>query len=133
MPLRAASCGLVWGVGGRTIELFPLWRKSDLRTQSRLYHLVAINAYWLGVSYMWNSLHVIILPILMLSYTESGKNTAYGLLTFLGLMVAMVVQPLSGALSDRTRHRLGRRRPWILLGTLIDMVWLLMMVLARRS
>jgi MFS family permease len=106
--------------------------KSDLRTKHRWHNLVSINAYWLGTSYMWNSLHIIVLPILMLSYTESGKNTAYGLLTFLGLVVAMVVQPLSGALSDRTRHRLGRRRPWILVGTLIDMVWLLTMALAKR-
>jgi MFS family permease len=34
----------------------------------------------------------------------------------LGAVVAMVVNPLAGALSDRTVSRFGRRRPWILAG-----------------
>ena len=27
-----------------------------------------VNAYWLGLSMMWNSLHVIILPAVLLNY-----------------------------------------------------------------
>ena len=79
---------------------------------------ITLNAYWFGVSFMWNALHPIVLPVLVLSFApESVKNTSYGLLTFVGLVVAALVQPISGSLSDHTRHRLGRRRPWILAGT----------------
>lgn len=84
----------------------------------RWHHHITLNAYWFGVSFMWNALHPIVLPVLVLSYAPEGaKNTSYGLLTFVGLIVAALVQPVSGSLSDYTRHRLGRRRPWIVAGT----------------
>ena len=39
--------------------------------------------------------------------------------------MAFVVQPISAALSDSTRTRFGRRRPWILVGTALDVVFLI--------
>jgi MFS family permease len=87
--------------------------------------LFTINAYWLGLSFMWNSLHVIILPAVLLHYVpDQLKNTYLGLLTFFGLVIAMIVQPISGAKSDRWRSSWGRRRPLILAGTLVDYIFL---------
>jgi MFS family permease len=87
--------------------------------------LLAINAYWIGLAFMWNSLHGLILPAVLLHLASSEyKNTTLGLLTMSGLLIAVFVQPLSGALSDRCRSRWGRRRPLILLGTLGDFVFL---------
>jgi hypothetical protein len=61
------------------------------------FDLFAINAYWFGLSMMWNSLHVIILPAVLLKYVpETQKNTYLGLMTFIGLIIAMIVQPISG-------------------------------------
>jgi len=72
---------------------------------------LAINVYWFGLSFMWNGLHPIILPALLLHFVpESLKNTYLGGMTFIGLILAMVIQPLAGALSDRTRSSWGRRR-----------------------
>jgi len=91
----------------------------------RLFDYVTLNAYWFGVSFMWNALHPIVLPVLVLTLAPEGvKNTSYGLLTFVGLVVAALVQPISGSLSDRTRHRWGRRRPWIVAGTAASLVCL---------
>jgi len=74
---------------------------------------------------MWNSLHVIILPAVLLHLVpNSQKNTYLGLLTFFGLVIAMIVQPISGAVSDRWQSRWGRRRPLILIGTVFDFVFL---------
>jgi MFS family permease len=74
---------------------------------------------------MWNSLHVTILPAVLLNYVpENEKNTWLGLLTFFGLILAMVIQPLSGALSDLWASKMGRRRPFIWFGTLGDMIFL---------
>jgi Na+/melibiose symporter-like transporter len=41
------------------------------------------------------------------------SGTLAGLATFLALAVDAITDPLAGSLSDRTRHRLGRRHPWL--------------------
>ena len=87
--------------------------------------LLAVNAYWPGLAFLWNSLHLIVLPALLLEQVDpTRKNTALGLLTFAGLLLATVVQPLSGAISDGWTSRLGRRRPLIIIGTLFDFLFL---------
>ena len=90
--------------------------------------IFALNAYWVGLSFMWNSLHVIILPAILLYFApETQKNTYLGLLTFIGLIIAMVTQPISGALSDGWGSKWGRRRPLIALGTAFDFVFLVLL------
>ncbi len=87
--------------------------------------LLALNAYWVGLSFMWNTLHPIVLPAVMLNFVpEDRKNTYLGLLTFAGLMIAMIIQPISGALSDGWRSRFGRRRPLMVIGTSVDFLFL---------
>ena len=46
-----------------------------------------------------------------------GKETSLGLISAIGALVAIVSNALTGALSDRTRSGLGRRRPWIVAGS----------------
>jgi len=90
-----------------------------------LSQLLVLNAYWVGLSFMWNSLHPILLPAVLLNYVpDARKNTYLGLLTFVGLIIALLVQPVSGALSDGWRSRFGRRRPLGVLGTLFDFLFL---------
>jgi MFS family permease len=100
-------------------------RKSSLR------EIINLNTYWLGLQFMWTSLHVIVLPALMLQYVpDERKNTALGLLTFLGYLIAAIIQPLSGAISDRWASSWGRRRPAIAFGTLSDMIFLALLAFA---
>jgi MFS family permease len=74
---------------------------------------------------MWNGLHQLILPAVLLNFVNyQKKNTTLGLLTFAGLFIAAIVQPISGALSDRWYSVWGRRRPLILFGTLGDFIFL---------
>ena len=83
------------------------------------------NTYWIGLSFKWNALHPIILPALLLNYVpDTQKNTYLGILTFTGLIVATIVQPLAGAISDGWVSRWGRRRPLLVAGTVFDVVFL---------
>jgi MFS family permease len=87
--------------------------------------LLVLNAYWIGLSFMWSVIHPILLPAILLDYVpDAKKNTYLGLLTFVGLIIAMIVQPISGTLSDRWKSRFGRRRPFILFGTIFDFLFL---------
>jgi MFS family permease len=90
-----------------------------------LSQLLVLNAYWVGLSFMWNTIHPILLPAVLLNYVpDAKKNTYLGLLTFVGLIIAMIVQPITGALSDGWKSRFGRRRPLALVGTLFDFLFL---------
>jgi len=78
---------------------------------------IKITIFGFALAALWGSLHTIIIQVRLLDFVaESQKNTYLGLLTFSGLMLAMIVQPIAGAISDRSRFGWGRRRPYILLG-----------------
>jgi MFS family permease len=62
---------------------------------------------------------------------DEGKVGALGLVTGIGALVAVVATPLAGALSDRTTSRFGRRLPWLVGGTLLGA--LALVVLSRQS
>jgi MFS family permease len=92
---------------------------------SSLGKILVLNAYWIGLSFKWNALHPIILPAILFNFVpETQKNTYLGALTFAGLLLAMVVQPVAGAVSDGWRSRWGRRRPLMAGATLFDLLFL---------
>jgi len=81
---------------------------------------IKITILGFALTALWQSLHTIILPLRLLDFVaESQKNTYLGLLTFTGLILAMAVQPIAGAISDRSGFNWGRRRPYILIGTIL--------------
>jgi Na+/melibiose symporter-like transporter len=84
-----------------------------------------ITIFGAALSLLWPSLHTLIIPIRLLEFVpEAQKNTYLGLLTFTGLALAVLVQPVAGAISDRSGLPLGRRRPFILIGTLLALLFL---------
>ena len=86
---------------------------------------VKITVFGLAIAALWGSLHTIILPLRLLDFVaEPQKNTYLGLLTFTGLVLAMMVQPIAGAISDRSGFSWGRRRPYILVGTVLAVLLL---------
>ena len=90
--------------------------------------MLVVNAYWGGLSFMWNAIHPVVLPAMLAAFVPAGrKNTYLGLLTFAGLIIAMVLQPVAGAVSDRWVSRFGRRRPLMRDRHLFDLVFLSML------
>ena len=86
---------------------------------------VKITIWGFALAALWSSLHSIIMPLRLLDFVaESQKNTYLGLITFTGLILAMVVQPLAGTVSDHSRFHWGRRRPYLLIGTLAALLFL---------
>ena len=92
--------------------------------------LLAVTAYWLAITVLWGAFTFSVIPRLVESDGVLGSSThplaglAIGVITTAGVVIAIVVQPTMGAISDHTRSRLGRRKPYILAGTLMDIVFL---------
>jgi MFS family permease len=61
----------------------------------------------------------VLLPNQIQDFDPAGKATNLGVLFAITSVFSTTITPLSGALSDRTRSRFGRRTPWIVLGALI--------------
>jgi Na+/melibiose symporter-like transporter len=88
-------------------------RKASFRARDYL----KITALGFALTALWQSLHSIILPQRILDFIpETQKNTYLGIMTLAGLLLAMIVQPIAGSMSDRARFKWGRRRPYILAG-----------------
>jgi MFS family permease len=58
----------------------------------------------------------VLLPDQVQEISSAHKVVAFGVVSGLGALVAVIANPLAGALSDRTVSRFGRRRPWIAAG-----------------
>jgi MFS family permease len=68
----------------------------------------------------------ILLPTqIQVIFGEEGQEANLAIVTTVSFIFTLFAQPLAGALSDRTRSRLGRRAPWMLAGSLIGGILLL--------
>jgi len=91
----------------------------------RWYDYVTVNLFWLGLNIRNNAVGAIFMPYLVDAFVRGEvKNTALGAMRTAGLIIAMLVQPAAGLLSDRSTSRFGRRRPFIFVGVLLDLAFL---------
>jgi MFS family permease len=96
-----------------------------MNTPKRWYELLGLNGYQLGLSMASNVISPLLLPALVLLYMPPDKKNTYTALVYVtGLAVAMFVQPVMGMWSDRCSSSLGRRRPFILWGALLNILFL---------
>lgn len=86
--------------------------------------IVNMNVGFLGIQFSFGLQQASMSPIYQMLGAE-GKDLPY--LWLAGPITGLLVQPLIGAMSDRTTHRLGRRTPYFLLGALICSLGLLLM------
>lgn len=92
-----------------------------------------IVVYALALFGIWMSIMLPASVTIALRISEidpDGKTTSYSIAAGLGTLVALLANPFFGRLSDRTRSRFGRRRPWIVIGLLGTMVGALIIALS---
>ncbi|WP_084583223.1 MFS transporter [Sphingomonas azotifigens] len=61
----------------------------------------------------------VLLPNQIQNMDPAGKTATLGIVYAITSVFSTITTPVSGALSDRTRTRFGRRTPWIVLGGLL--------------
>ena len=101
------------------------------RRELKQLNFIVLSLYWVAIGYMWTSLGGLILPDLVLQFVgREHEGYALGVLEGVGSLMAVVWQPVAGALSDRTQTRFGRRMPFIVGGTIGDVLFLIGLALA---
>jgi len=89
------------------------------------YELLTLNGYQLGLSMASNVISPLLLPALVLAFMPPEKKNTYTAMVYVtGLAVAMFIQPVMGMLSDRSTSKWGRRRPFIAVGALLNILFL---------
>lgn len=92
--------------------------------------LAGITCFSLALGIATNTLEPAVLGHRVLELLPALKNTALGLMTFAGLIVASLWQPMIGVVSDRTRSRWGRRIPYLVIGTPLAIAAMYLIALA---
>jgi len=68
---------------------------------------------------------IITLAIRIAGVDPAGKTAALSTVVLIGALVSILTLPVCGALSDRTRGRFGRRRPWLVGGSVAGLIGLI--------
>src|SRR6266851_8023699 len=82
-----------------------------------LFDQVNINVFWIANNFHWQALLAIVIPSMVVKYLcNANKDIHLTLVIIWGTLVAVVVNPLVGAISDYVTFRIGRRGPFLIFG-----------------
>lgn len=91
-------------------------------------HLVRLSLYWLGLSSIFIGLTQILSGRIQYEagplHSPGSEGTTLFLLNVAGAFIAALVQPTVGSISDYTISRWGRRKPYIFIGSILDIAFL---------
>lgn len=86
--------------------------------------IIAMNLGFFGIQYSFGLQQTNMTPI----YSYLGANAdQIPLLNLAGPMTGLIIQPIIGAMSDKTTSKFGRRRPYFLIGAIICSICLFAM------
>jgi MFS family permease len=88
--------------------------------------LIRLSLYWLGLSSIFAGLSQIMQGRLQYGGIVPKGQEGFSLfsINIVGTFVAIAVQPTIGSISDYTITRWGRRKPYILIGSILDVLFL---------
>jgi MFS family permease len=89
-----------------------------------LAQLVQISLYWLGINAIMGAIGIAIQKRVPLMVPEGEAGTYLAIQGFVIVWVNILVQPTIGMISDYTRTRWGRRKPYIAIGATLDVLFI---------
>jgi MFS family permease len=110
--------------------------ESAARTHLSWPRMLVLSSFWFAIAYTMQPLGGNIIPLLVARFTHPmtahfgplsfplDVNTYVSVLDTIGAAFAIVWQPAIGAISDNSRFALGRRRPFIAIGVIGDIIFL---------
>ena len=98
-------------------------------TQRRvsIFEQININVFWIANNFHWQALLAIVIPSMVVKFLgDANKDINLAMVVIWGTLVAFAVNPLVGAISDYATFRLGRRRPFMIVGTIFNVIALVL-------
>ena len=91
-----------------------------------LFRQININVFWLANQFHWNALIAIVIPSMLAKLLDPAQQDInLPLVIAWGTFAAVIVNPLAGAISDYVTFRMGRRRPFMIIGTIFNVLVLI--------
>ena len=94
------------------------------RMRLPLSQLVTLSIYWFGIQTIWGGLNITIIPGRLDDLSRDTQGTLLAIIMIAGAIAPIIIQPTIGVISDYTVTRWGRRKPYIVIGSLLDVVFL---------
>lgn len=88
---------------------------------------VNLSVFWFALDFLWAGMITIVVQTLVSQMMGARKDLYLGWTLALGALISTIVCLITGTLSDRSRWKMGRRRPYIIAGTLLSVPPLLWM------
>jgi MFS family permease len=92
-----------------------------------LFEQININVFWIANNFHWQALLAIVIPSMVAKFFgDADKDINLAMVVVWGTLAAVLVNPMIGAISDYATFRMGRRRPFLLFGTLLNVIVLVL-------
>jgi MFS family permease len=92
-----------------------------------------LSFYWFAINVQWSAVLIVLMPSqIKMAVGNDDKGSALGIALAIGALLSMIIAPGFGALSDRIKLPGGRRRPWVVIGTIGNNLGLLGLAYAIR-
>ena len=96
-----------------------------MRGRLPLSQLLTLSIYWLGILTIWGGLDSVVIPQRLLDLDRGSAGTLQAIIAVVGVVAPIIIQPTVGVISDYTMTRWGRRKPYILIGTVLDVLFVI--------
>ncbi len=100
--------------------------ETDFRPTDRLpmLQLFQVSLYWLGISLIMGGIGVVVQKQVPAFVPGDLQGPALALQSIVTMIMASLIQPTVGMISDYTVSRWGRRKPFIAIGATLDVLFL---------
>jgi MFS family permease/GTP:adenosylcobinamide-phosphate guanylyltransferase len=110
---------------GQTSESLPKEAMTYPKQTASLYFNLSV--FWFALAFLWAGMITIVMQTLVKEMTGPQKDLYLGWTLALGALISTVVVIIVGTLSDRSRWKMGKRRPYMIIGSILSvpaLLWL---------
>jgi MFS family permease len=99
--------------------------KTFIRPPMSTFRQILLSFFWFSTNMMWAATLLITMPYqVKAAVGDSSKGTNLGIVLAIGAFISLIAAPVFGALSDRIKLPGGRRKPWVVIGTVGNVIGL---------